>query len=377
MRMFFSATMLSAGIAALLTIQPVTPGGGVTTPPTPPLQPPGAGQTADEVTIADAPVTIVPSEDGTFTVSLVLKNTVAEERSVDVTALLRTTDGTVMTPTLTFVPAVSRVGVGLTPVTVSGKLDRVESAGGWLLVSVWKPVGPKPAAVVAKTVDLKVIPTGREEAILWNSVRWAGLAVGLAFVGLLIRRKWPFRRMGSPAWTFDSWSSNLTVGAALLGALLGYTSLPDAPASISKRGYLVTSLLLTALVTLAPLVYGFFKKTVPVAAAAPGVGSTQTEGFVLLFEVAAVFTLTAAFGQLALVVSLLGDLAASHIITHATADAFTYLVRALRALLWVYGALSVYQTVVAQSVDAPTPSKGLQGKYQLAPRVAVAPWSLL
>jgi len=149
-------------------------------------------------------------------------------------------------------------------------------------------------------------------------------------------------------------------------------------ASMSRRSYAMTSVLLTGLLGLAPLVYGLFSRIVNRG------GLPETEGVVLLFLVAALCTMTAAFGQIALILLLLDDFAAAQLLGQGTTMALWMLFVALRLLLAVYGVMSIRQTVIDQehqveedNQDRRCDRAARPGATPEAVRSRRPPWSLL
>lgn len=183
-------------------------------------------------------------------------------------------------------------------------------------------------------------------------------------------------RMGKPTWSFtDSWSSTITVGGALVTSLVGMTSLPDQGLALSKATYGVVSTILVALIGLAPGVYNLFRKGVDTQNV-PGPPQVQYQGLVIMFLIAATFTLTGALGQLHLFCILLGDLKTAKVLSAPSTMSLGAVSVTLEVTIAVYGLVSLVQTVRAQTTAAP----GGLFAYGLAPGAAaraLPDWNLL
>lgn len=222
---------------------------------------------------------------------------------------------------------------------------------GWLVLET-KSNGTqkKPSGI------LEISRIERRSDAEWPLLRWAGVAAAaavllaaviLAFLdgpGVLVNR------MGAATWSFaDSWSSNLTVGGAVIASLLSFTTLPEQGLTLSRKGYGMVSLMLAALIALAPALYNMFRKPVQ---AKTEVAVVQYQGWVAFFLAAGVFTLTGALGQLGLLRMLFGDVAISGIVAPRTAQLFAGLFWLLQGVVFIGGVVSMAQAVHTLSAPA-------------------------
>jgi hypothetical protein len=118
-------------------------------------------------------------------------------------------------------------------------------------------------------------------------------------------------RMGSPSWkASESWSSNLTVGGALVNGVLSLALVSELTVFMTKASYTVLTMLLAAFALLAPLAYGISRRRVVGKEPAASVVTAQNilvpqpdavdefEGTVRVFLLAGALTLWASGGQL-------------------------------------------------------------------------------
>jgi hypothetical protein len=211
---------------------------------------------------------------------------------------------------------------------------------------------------VVQKAEIKAIAgprDGRDWLLVRRAFAAAAVSVGLATLVLIGRRGLGVlgRRMGTPAWSFtESWSSTLTIGGAVLTSLLGFTTLPEQGHHFDKKSYALLSLLLAAVIALAPGVYNLFRK--PIQSTSP----VKYQGIVLMFLLAGLLTMTASLAQLSLVRFLVLDTARAGLMSTGLAGAFGNLCRALQGALWVYAAVSVVQTVLSQVPGGDRPAEG-------------------
>jgi hypothetical protein len=103
--------------------------------------------------------------------------------------------------------------------------------------------------------------------------------------------------MGNATWTFgQSWGANVTIGAGLLGTFLTLLAFPDHPQILDKGSYTLLQALFVAIIALAPLVYGLFRRDVQ--ASRNGMATTDSQGYVIMFLLAGGLVLWGAIGQL-------------------------------------------------------------------------------
>ncbi|MFL6259756.1 MAG: hypothetical protein ACJ76Y_08605 [Thermoanaerobaculia bacterium] len=189
-------------------------------------------------------------------------------------------------------------------------------------------------------------------------------------------------------WSFaNSWSSNLTIAGTIVTNLVAFPGLPDHGDTLGKKTYIIVSLMLTALIGLAPGVYNLFSKTVQ-AKDDNGASAVQSQGYVCLFLSAAFLTMTGAIAQLGLIDLLLNDVAAAGTLSLATARFWHYLLVILQIALWAHAIVSMTKTIEMQSAprndaEGNQPSRILRAGIQLDAatvnnvRQQLPDWSLL
>jgi hypothetical protein len=210
----------------------------------------------------------------------------------------------------------------------------------------------------------------------------AGVAVKLHEENLLLNR-----RMGAPKWgTAQSWSSNLTVGAGLVNGVLTLTVVSDFTVFMTKSSYGVLSMLLGALMLLAPIVYGLSARRVSVRqkpAPNPLVPQPSTidevEGPVWSFLTAGALTIWASGGQLLLFALLIVELWRFAALSGLVAT----IVAGLSVMVWIslliHGAKSMYGAAArAPIVEATATPERTQTGERTQGIVERAPeWALL
>jgi hypothetical protein len=328
-------------------------------------------QTPDSITLIDSsfPPTTVKGGKVSGTVFMSAPNCASRQTSL--TIALRTALGTVVTPTeiaLTEKTATSSSAICGVPFIFSLPALAADQfpVSGWLAVTDLTPGAASSAEnhlTNTKPIEIKAIfgeNTGADWSLLGYSLMAAVLAVSLVVV-VAVAREGGVRvlghRMGSPTWSFaDSWSSTLTIGGALLTSVVSFAGLPDQGHTLSKKTYGIMSLALAGLIALAPGVYGVFRKAVQTKNEL-GVSVVQYQGFVILFLLAAVFTVTGVLAQLGLLRLLFHDVAIAGLLSPKTADFFGNLFWVLQVLLLLYAAFSAVQTIHTQS----TPKGNVDG----------------
>ena len=215
------------------------------------------------------------------------------------------------------------------------------------------------------------------------------LLITLVVVILLRRVKISLtHRMGAPSWrASESWSSNLTVGAGLANGVLALAVVSDFTVFMTKPSYAVVSVLLGALVLLAPIVYGISRRAVtiepdPAASALSSRGvplpkpvpKEEFEGVVRVFLIAGLLTLWASGGQLLTFALLMAELWRFGALSPVVAAIIAVLVLIVFLALLKYGGVSMYEA--ASKAKSPVPvAKGVRARLQ--PRERALDWSLL
>jgi hypothetical protein len=216
----------------------------------------------------------------------------------------------------------------------------------------WSEAQPR-ATLVLSNIVLESAPTVDWD-IVAGSARWA---LGAAIVGMLVCAVlwgWPFQRMGGATFSFtESWSGALMIGTPLLTAFLTtFTSFPDHAATMSKKSYLLLSLLLSAIIALAPAVFNLWKLPTQVTNA-DGTVETQNQGLVLFFFIAAFVALTGGLGQLRLLRYVLVDLAGAAFLSTALSNSLVWTVE---ALFWLVLGVSIVSMVTTVAGATAKPS---------------------
>ncbi len=224
----------------------------------------------------------------------------------------------------------------------------------------WSEAQPR-ATLPLSNIALESAPTV-DWAIVAGSARWALGAVG---VGLLVCLPlWglgsPFRRMGGATFSFtESWSGALMIGTPLVTAFLTtFTSFPDHAQTMSKKSYLLLSILLSAIIALSPALFNLWK--LPTQVTNPdGTVETQNQGLVLFFFLAAFVALTGGLGQLRLLGYVVVDLAGAAFLSTELSKSLAWTIDALFWLVLIVSIVSLVTTVAAATAKpAAAPSSG-------------------
>ena len=182
--------------------------------------------------------------------------------------------------------------------------------------------------------------------------------------------------MGGPTWSFQqSWGSNVTIGAGVLGAILTVAAFPAHPHLMQKNTYNTLQGLFAAIIALAPLVYGLLRRDVKVTGANSPV--VEAQGYVIMFLFAGGLVLWGAFGQLATMAALIDEFIAGSALPTLIGVALEYLTAALFVLLLVYGLKSMYGTASQLGQTGPSASQqqeaGVVGPPGDLPAPQIAP----
>jgi uncharacterized protein YhhL (DUF1145 family) len=134
-----------------------------------------------------------------------------------------------------------------------------------------------------------------------------------------------------PRWSPQSWSTNLAIGGAVLTTVLGITALPAQTHYAARSTYSTFSAFFTALVALAPAIYGLLN-----------VGGPHPPGRTIrLFAIAAAVTVWATIGQLGLAALLFLELGLVNVVSPPAAYAAAALSVLIALLVFVYAARAV------------------------------------
>ena len=142
------------------------------------------------------------------------------------------------------------------------------------------------------------------------------------------------------------------IGTPLLTAFLtSFSAFPEYPQTMSKKSYLLLSLLLSAIIGLAPAIFNLWRLPTPVTDPT-GTQTTQNQGLVVFFFAAALVALTGGLGQLQLLGFVLGDLRSAAFLSESLGNS---LVLASHALFWVVLLASILSLVTTVSAVAAHP----------------------
>jgi hypothetical protein len=176
------------------------------------------------------------------------------------------------------------------------------------------------------------------------------VVVAITCISLSRKKISLLRRMGGATWTFgQSWGANVTIGAGLLGTFLTLVAFPEHPQILDKGSYTLLQALFAALIALAPLVYGLFRRDVQ--ANINGVATTDSQGYVMMFLFAGGLVLWAALGQLTSLGVLIREFVLGEGLAPFTGNILEALVLILWLLLVVYALHSLYLTAKQLSAD--------------------------
>jgi hypothetical protein len=212
---------------------------------------------------------------------------------------------------------------------------------------------PAPAsAPTVKSRDLIVLQVQPSlyEARVTTVALGAALVVLVCGFGACVKGTNAAPRDGSPAWTPQSWSTNLAIGGALLTSFVGMAALPAYTHYAAKGNYSVLSTFYTALIAAAPAIYGLLKAG----------GTPSQRGAMFLFTVAAAVTVWATIGQLGMAGMLFLELREARLLNAPAATAAVYLAGGTAVLVLVHALRAVwfYATTEPAQAGAPVPPPG-------------------
>jgi hypothetical protein len=178
--------------------------------------------------------------------------------------------------------------------------------------------------------------------------------------------------MANPVWVQQSWGTNVTIAAGLLGILLRLSLFPEHPSFMASTSYNLLLSLFAVIVGLAPLMYGLIRRDGQDAATA---GATA-QGHILTFIIAGGIILWGALGQALTLSLMIAEFIHGNTIDELAGDVVEGLSWVIVGVLVAYGLRSLYMTAKRADESA----VAMQGK-QLAPNQALpahlAPWPLL
>jgi hypothetical protein len=305
----------------------------------------GTAQPALPVLAPPSPIIMTPEviecsvflSENTCTGTFMLRPTKALDSVLQIKAVVTDPDGTPHAADLNFTcSGCTPAGVPLPPaVSVTFTLRLPE---GWR--NPWHPrVGTGLIGIVTDSrfdgtpKRLRIpapSPSGWQVTVVFLPLFAAALVVGLVVNDL--KGETLTASLGTPVWQpASSWSSNLTIGAAVVNGVLALLATHELTVFMPKASYTVTATLMGTLVLLAPVAYGL------------GTGERSLKGF----YPAGLITLWSSGTQLAMFGLLLGELRRVDLL----GDAITWTLRAMTGAVFVallrYGRAAMVSTVKA------------------------------
>lgn len=263
-----------------------------------------------------------------------------------------------MTASAALKSPVTPVVLTLTPVKPFdlARDDRLPARG--VLVMTARPSGRADASPTIRSRELTLLqiqPSAAERAITSLGLI-AGAIVLLYGVAAGFSAKSNAQLAGTPAWTPQSWSTNLAIGGALLAMVLGIAALPAQTHYAARTAYATLSTFFATLVALAPAVYGLLK-----------VGTPSPPAALRLFAFAAGVTVWATVGQLGITGLLFLELGAARVISWTSARSAALLFAIVALLVFVYAlrAVNAYKTGESPVTGATVPPSGTAGRWPL------------
>ncbi len=334
-------------------------------------------QSQSKVVNLDNTPIVFERKEKTFVSNLLLRNSSGWQQQVRIDpAVLRDRNGTPLTAKI---ESLKSEGSQIEPfAVVNQRLDItvMPASGGPLLLpaSGWlrllaTPKNPNAVPAVAKDSKSNQEPADPGylylsivinepkleglsvvKGVFFASLSIAGLIVVITAIILLIKKISLFRPMGGASWSFEqSWGANVTIGAAILTTFLTTLAFPVHPHVMEKTSYSLLQIMFTALIALAPLVYGLIRKSVAVNS--NGVVAVDTRGYVVMFLLAGGLVLWGAFGQVFTLGVLIEEFILSGNLARSLGRATQGLAIILALLLIVYGLQSLYRTAKDLSKD--------------------------
>lgn len=348
---------------------------------------------ATDVGLVDTnPLTLIATGNTTVHGTVFLTNQADADRTIALTCVLRSASGEQVPIVATNVGS-NPLSPSKEPVPVTFGLTLSKRAPddfpltGYITFTFTDAAGTKGGPKGSMKPLAITVKSGKGGGAEWPLLRHAFMAaaIAIAFVAIFITvtegRGVLIDRMGKPLWSFtESWSSTVTIGAAVMTSLVGFAGLPEQGHTLSKSTYGVMSLITVGLIGLAPGVYNLFRKPVETEAVGGVPAPVQYQGLVVMFLVAALFTVTGALAQLGLLKFLVADLAVAGIVAQPTATALEVLWWGLQGVSLLYAVLSLLQTVKAQTTqgaDEAAAKLFLRGRGAAARSTALPDWTLL
>lgn len=297
------------------------------------------------------PATITPERDGSFSSTVVIKNSGGEPQLLPKPALRGGPDCTNERARVEFVEpkVVGRGEFDIFKLKISG-IDPPMTC----YVELQTPSTGKP-----DPRSLKQFKLSQHFVSDW-AANWLKWTLSASFVTMIAAfvvawrttKRFPLCvSLGSPAWDFSkSWTSTLTLGSGIVAAALAVSALPDLTHHASKSGYATLVLLFSAMALFAPLPYFLFMYGDIVKDNGKPVVVTRGSG--LFFLITCHMTLIAGLGQIAVLGLLLDE------VFKAMCPSFWKISTSLVSLAWfilyVYAVRSIRLTFELQKEQTPT-----------------------
>lgn len=332
--------------------------------PATPLQ---SGTATPELPVLAAPSAMVMTPDvidcstfvseNTCTGSFMLRPTKVIDKALQIKAVVTEPDGTPQAAKLTFtcsecsaagLPQAPSVSVTYTLTLPEGWRKRSYPRVGTGLIGIVNDNRfegtPKRLRITAPA------PSGWQAIVVLLPLLAAAIVVGLVAIELQGQKL--TGSLGTPVWQpASSWSSNLTIGAAVVNGVLSLLATNDLTVFMPKSAYTVTTTLMATLVLLAPVVYGL------------AIGPKSLKGF----YAAGLITLWSSGTQLLILALLLGELHRVDLLGDAITRTLWFTTGVVFIALLLYGRAAMVSTVKTAS------GAGSQGRESMAGST----WALL
>jgi len=303
---------------------------------------------------ASTPVTFeTRGDEHSLARTVIIKNETDKEQTGELSVRLVDRTGAHVEAAITAVPSDLRFSAyDMRPVSLRVSLVRASGQAaedlppgeGWITL---KTKGQSGAGTLRAFKVLKPLPAELQSSVIFGALALAVILIVLEYLSFAKLKL--SNRMGTPEWS-KSWASKATVGAAFLTTVMSLVG--DQTSLMHKTGYIVTAALLTAVAALAPIAYAVTQRPVVLDG-----GAIEHQGFVFTLLAASVLSLWAAFGQLALLIFALEELAGFQVLSEPTAWLFQGLVVALAIALILYSANAIGQLLAAEPPPVEPESK--------------------
>ena len=319
---------------------------------TPGVPPPGAvpQPPAPAITFVDTSSTALVVTRSTLSAALLVSSTrpAGETPNVEVHALLRSSKWKPVTG-----PSVVRTTVapGTSVLSFSTPVyaDRTDYPLSGVIVIRELGKESKPSMLTVSGIALEDSGTAD-----WQIARSAGIAASIgvmlatAVLVMRIKEKALATRMGAAGSSLaDGWSAALIIAGPFLTTAFNLAGVPDYPATMTKKMYLIVSFVISVIIGIAPNIYGLYRA--PTRVTDPqGKPAIQNQGVSGLFILSTWFTLTGCLAQIALLQLFFRDLATAGLLSAPAGRAIDWLFWALWIAVAVYGPVAIHNTITSQ-----------------------------